>query len=393
MERLESKAELNIAPERIKGPERLSIDGISVVFPNSPERPSQPQEVFNDSYNDDIEDEEDSLENSEERAENTLDGEHNQGEDADTIDLNYLSVDDNLSLYLKEMSQVPLLTAAEEIRLARCLERGRKAQRRLDKNGHNHAERERLKREIEQGEAARQHLIKANTRLVVSVAKRYVGYGLSFSDLIQEGNIGLMRAVEKFNHRKGCRLSTYATWWIRQAITRALAAQGRTVRVPVHMAERLRKLYAVQRGLEQELGRRPSTREIAEAMGLQPDRVRLMLRVSSEPLSLEQSVSNERDTELGDFIEDRDNLTLYEEASRQLLAEKMEEILEDLAPREAHILRLRFGLIDGHEYTLKEIGHKFGLTRERIRQIEQEALRKLRHPSRSRQLRDYLPRL
>ncbi len=375
MERLESKTELNIAPKRIKGRERLSIDGISAVFPEGEEGPSQPQEALIDLHNGDIEDEEDT------------------GEDVEAIDLDYLPADDSLSLYLREMSRVPLLTPAEEVRLAQCLERGRRASRRLDRDGHNHAEQERLKREIEQGEAARQHLIEANTRLVVSVAKRYVGYGLSFPDLIQEGNIGLMRAVEKFNPNMGNRLSTYATWWIRQAITRALAAQGRTVRVPVHMAERLRKLYAVQRGLEQQLGRRPSTGEIAEAMGLQLDRVRLLLRVSHEPLSLEQPVSNERDTELGDFIEDEDSLTLHEEASRHLLAEKMEELLEDLDPRAARILRLRFGLIDGHEYTLKELGHKFGLTRERIRQIEQEALRKLRHPSRSRQLRDYLPKL
>ncbi|MGA9350593.1 MAG: sigma-70 family RNA polymerase sigma factor [Anaerolineae bacterium] len=306
------------------------------------------------------------------------------------IDLSDIAADDTISLYLKEMARVPLLTPEQEKELAQQLESGRAARRRLARDSHDPEETERLKREIEQGEEARQHLIKANTRLVVSIAKRYLGHGVPFLDLIQEGNLGLMKAIEKFDYRRGHRLSTYATWWIRQSITRALAEQGRTIRVPVHMSDRIRKLYRVARELEQELGRQPSPEEIAEEIELEPEKVQWILRASRRPISLERPVGEEEDNELRDFIEDEKVLAPSEAAYQHLLAETMDEVLHTLSPREARILRLRFGIQDGHSYTLEEVGQKFGLTRERIRQIESEALRKLRHPRRSRQLRTYL---
>lgn len=306
------------------------------------------------------------------------------------IDLSDIAADDTISLYLKEMARVPLLTPEQERELAQQLESGRTARRRLARDGHDPEETERLKRAIEQGEEARQHLIKANTRLVVSIAKRYLGHGVPFLDLIQEGNLGLMKAIEKFDYRRGHRLSTYATWWIRQSITRALAEQGRTIRVPVHMSDRIRKLYRVARELEQELGRQPSPEEIAEEIELEPEKVQWILRASRRPISLERPVGEEDDNELRDFIEDEKVLAPSEAAYQHLLAETMDEVLHTLSPREARILRLRFGIQDGHSYTLEEVGQKFGLTRERIRQIESEALRKLRHPRRSRQLRTYL---
>jgi RNA polymerase primary sigma factor len=282
------------------------------------------------------------------------------------------------------------LTPEQEQELAQQLEHGRAARRRLARDGHDLKEIESLKREIEQGEEARQHLIKANTRLVVSIAKRYLGHGVPFLDLIQEGNLGLMKAIEKFDYQRGHRLSTYATWWIRQSITRALAEQGRTIRVPVHMSDRIRKLYRVARELEQELGRQPSPEEIAEEIELEPEKVQWILRASRRPISLERPVGEEEDNELGDFIEDEKIVAPSEVTYQHLLAETMDEVLHTLSPREARILRLRFGIQDGHSYTLEEVGQKFGLTRERIRQIESEALRKLRHPRRSRQLRTYL---
>ena len=306
------------------------------------------------------------------------------------LDLSDITADDTISLYLKEMARVPLLTPEEEMELAQRLEHGRAVRRCLARDGNDPEETERLKRGIERGEEARQHLIKANTRLVVSIAKRYLGHGVPFLDLIQEGNLGLMKAIEKFDYRRGHRLSTYATWWIRQSITRALAEQGRTIRVPVHMSDRIRKLYRIARELEQELGRRPSLEEIAEEVELEPDKVQWVLRASRRPISLERPVGEDEDNELGDFIEDEKVLAPSEAAYQHLLAETMEEVLNTLSPREARILRLRFGLQDGHSYTLEEVGQKFDLTRERIRQIEGEALRKLRHPRRSRQLRNYL---
>jgi RNA polymerase primary sigma factor len=305
-------------------------------------------------------------------------------------DLSGIASDDTIGLYLREMARVPLLRTEEEIRLAKALEAGRGAQRTLDNDGSDPVRRQELQRQIEEGLAAREHLIKANTRLVVSIAKKYMGRGVPFLDLIQEGNLGLMKAVEKFDYTRGYRFSTYATWWIRQTITRAIADQGRTIRVPVHMSDRIRRLYNIARELEQENGRRPTPEEIADVLDMEPRKVQWMLRVSWRPLSLEQPVGEEEDSELGSFIEDDSSPTPTQMAYRYLLGEKIEEMLGTLNPREARILRLRFGLNNGRMHTLEEVGRKFGLTRERIRQIEGRALRRLRHPCRSRQLRDYL---
>jgi len=311
----------------------------------------------------------------------------------DAVDLGGIEADDTISLYFKEMAHEPLLTYEEEVRLAKELEQGRKAERELTRDRHRPAERCLLLQEMEIGEAARRQLIRANTRLVVSIAKKYRGHGVSFLDLIQEGNLGLMKAVEKFDYRRGNRFSTYATWWIRQSITRALPAQGRTIRIPIQMSARIRGLYKTSQLMEQELGRRPTPEEIAEEMELEPRKVRLMLQASYQPLSLEKPVGEEEDSELGDFIEDELIDSPAEAVGQGLLAERLEQVLDTLTPREARILRLRFGLQDGHSYTLKEVGEKFGLTRERIRQIQNEALRRLRHPRRSRLLRDYLSEL
>ena len=313
-------------------------------------------------------------------------------DDDNAFDLSGISSDDTVGLYLKEMAQVPLLTTEEEVELARRLEEGYRAAEKLEKaNGNLSAEqREQLRLIVSDGLAAREHLIKANTRLVVSIAKKYIGRGVPFLDLIQEGNLGLMKAVEKFDFRRGFRFSTYATWWIRQTITRAIADQGRTIRVPVHMSDRIRRLYKAARQLEQTNGRKPTPEEIADVLDLEPRKVQWMLRVSWQPLSLEHPVGEEEDSELGSFIEDDTTPTPTESVQDHLLREKVEELLSTLTPREARILRLRFGLQNGRSYTLEEVGQKFGLTRERIRQIEGKALRRLRHPRRSRQLRDYL---
>jgi len=305
--------------------------------------------------------------------------------------LSEIASDDTISLYLKEMARVPLLTAEQEITLARQFEEGRNARRRLAQPIRmSEDDKDRLCVVIERGENSRAHLIRANTRLVVSIAKRYLGQGVPFLDLIQEGNLGLIKAVEKFDYRRGHRFSTYATWWIRQAITRALADQGRVIRLPVHLSDRIRKVYQIAQQLEQDWGRQPTPEEIAEELALPPQKVQWMLKVSQRPLSLEKPVGEEEDSELGSFIPDDDAPTPSDSAYQNLLQEKLNAILTTLTPREARILRLRFGLHDGRSYTLEEVGQKFGLTRERIRQIEHEALDRLRHPSRSRQLRDYL---
>jgi len=315
-------------------------------------------------------------------------------EDEDkTFDLSGVSSDDTVGLYLKEMARVPLLTTREEVDLARRLESGNLAFEKLARmNGNaSAAEHRALEETIEDGRLAREHLIKANTRLVVSIAKKYMSQGVPFLDLIQEGNLGLMKAVEKFDYHRGYRFSTYATWWIRQTITRAIADQGRTIRVPVHMSDRIRRLYKTARQLEQTNGRKPTPEEIASVLGLEPRKVQWMLKVSWQPLSLEHPVGEEEDSELGSFIEDDSSPTPPQSVYDNLLREKVEEVLATLTPREARILRLRFGLQNGRSYTLEEVGQKFGLTRERIRQIEGKALRRLRHPRRSRQLKDYLP--
>ena len=298
--------------------------------------------------------------------------------------------DDTVGLYLKEMARVPLLSNKEEVALAKALKRGREASRQLTRAHPNSQRRHKLENVIDQGRLAREHLIKANTRLVVSIAKKYIGRGVPFLDLIQEGNLGLMKAVEKYDYMRGFRFSTYATWWIRQTITRAIADQGRTIRVPVHMSDRIRRLYKAARQLEQENGRKPTAEEIAQELHLEPRKVQWMLKVSWRPLSLELPVGEDEDTELGAFIEDETTPTPTQTVQQHILREKVEEVLGTLSPREARILRMRYGLDNGRAYTLEEVGRKFGLTRERIRQIQGRALRRLRHPRRSRVLRDYL---
>jgi len=299
---------------------------------------------------------------------------------------------DTVGLYLKEMSRVPLLNTEQEVMLARCIERGVRADRRLHKLNGSTPKQEKilLQQAIQDGLDARNHLIQANTRLVVSIAKKYLGRGVPFLDLIQEGNLGLMKAVKKYDYRRGFRFSTYATWWIRQTITRSIADQGRTIRVPVHMIDRIRQMYKAARSLEQSLGRPPKVEELAECMDMAIDKVQWMLQVSWLPLSLESPVGDEEDAELGMFVEDEHTPTPTSATAQKMLAEKLDEILATLTPREARILRLRFGLENGKQYTLEEVGEKFGLTRERIRQIEGKALRRLRHPLRARQLREYL---
>ncbi len=307
------------------------------------------------------------------------------------LDLSAIDVDDSISLYLKEIGRIPLLTAEQEVELAKRMEAGRNARRRISKDGKlSPEELEHLRRLVQDGKAAQEHLIKANSRLVVSVAKKYVGRGVPFLDLIQEGNIGLIRAVKKFDYRRGYKFSTYATWWIRQAVTRAIADQGRTIRVPVHMYEQINRLARVSRQLVQELGRDPTVEEIAEELGVGPKKVERIIKVSQRPLSLEMPVGEEDDSFLGDFIEDSDAPSPTDQASQQLLREQIDNIFASLTPREVRILQLRFGLVDGYSYTLEEVGKKFGVTRERIRQIEAQALGRLRHPSRSRKLRDFL---
>jgi RNA polymerase primary sigma factor len=300
-----------------------------------------------------------------------------------------LSIGDTVGLYLKEMSRVPLLNTEEEIALAKRMEAAGTAERKLTKTP-DHAKADQWRAAITDGDDAREHLIKANTRLVVSIAKKYMTRGVPFLDLIQEGNLGLMKAVEKFDYRRGFRFSTYATWWIRQTITRAIADQSRTIRVPVHMSDRIRRLYRVARDLEQEYGRKPTTEEIAQELKIEPRKIQWMLKVSWQPLSLEHPVGEDEDSELGNFIENDLSPTPGQAVQDNLLKEKIEAVLATLSPREARILRLRFGLQNGRAYTLEEVGQKFGLTRERIRQIEGRALRRLRHPRRARQLRDYL---
>jgi RNA polymerase primary sigma factor len=311
---------------------------------------------------------------------------------APLFDLSNVPIDDSVGLYFREMGQQQLLTAEEEVHLAMEIEAGREAMINLNEVELSITldEQDELFNIKEIGEAARAHLIRANTRLVVSIAKKYRGRGLQFLDLIQEGNVGLMKAVEKYDYRRGNRFSTYATWWIRQAVTRALANHGRTIRIPAHLGGRISKLYQIAQELEQEYGRQPTAEEIAKHMELPADRVRWMLRTSRQPVHLERPVGDESDAELGDFIEDVEAPPPAEAVAQQMLTEELGDILNQLTPREARILRLRYGLQDGESRTLKEVGEMFGLSRERIRQLEKEALRKLRHPNFAGHLRQYL---
>ena len=325
--------------------------------------------------------------------------------DVENIDLSVpegVSIEDPVRMYLKEIGKVPLLSAEEEIELAQKMEAGVVAAEKInilkgrmeeasdEEKEELKAEIKDLQKEVDLGSDAKKRLAEANLRLVVSIAKRYVGRGMLFLDLIQEGNLGLIKAVEKFDYRKGYKFSTYATWWIRQAITRAIADQARTIRIPVHMVETINKLIRVSRQLLQELGREPSPEEIAEEMNMPVERVREILKISQEPVSLETPIGEEEDSHLGDFIRDENVPVPADAAAFTLLKEQLEEVLGTLTEREQKVLTLRFGLEDGRARTLEEVGKEFNVTRERIRQIEAKALRKLRHPSRSRKLKDYL---
>jgi len=320
-----------------------------------------------------------------------MDGEFLQ--DPEIVDIGMVAADDPVGLYFRQMAQEPLLSSQEEVELAKRIERGRKAYERLLR-GDIHDKGERWMRHMHQlvrdGQQAREHLGRANTRLVVSIAKRYMSQGLPFPDLIQEGNVGLMRAVDKYDYKRGNRFSTYATWWIRQAITRALAQKTRTIRIPLHMTERIRQMYRVAQQIEQNLGHRPTPDEIAEEMSIPAESVRAMMDASQHAVALERPVGEDGDSEFGDFLEDKETPSPVDTATQHLLQETIEEVLSELTPRQSHILRLRFGLGGGEPHTLEEIANKFGLSRERIRQLEKEALRRLRNPRLAHSLRDYL---
>jgi len=361
--------------EKGKKLKTLTYEEVNAVFDNSPEdvSPERIDDLFEDLAGMGIEivDEQKSA-----RAE---DGDEPGEVQDDNALSGGLSLDDPVRMYLKEIGRVPLLSMEDERRLAQAIEAGEHEQRAEKPD----------QRVLWQGEEAKRKLTEANLRLVVSIAKKYVGRGMLFLDLIQEGNLGLIRAVEKFDYRKGYKFSTYATWWIRQAITRALADQARTIRIPVHMVETINRLIKVSRQLLQEKGREPTVEEIAAEMGLTTEKVREVMKISQEPISLETPIGEEEDSHLGDFIPDDEAVAPAEAASVMLLKEKMQDVLKNLTDRERKVLVLRFGLEDGHQRTLEEVGQEFGVTRERIRQIEAKALRKLRHPSRGKALKDY----
>jgi len=370
----------------------VTIDDILRFFPDAEQDVDQLEEAFNALLNagiqyteeapsDDVDDDLDLSDIDEEDDENAI---------GLSDDLSNIDTDDTIGLYLKEVSRVPLLTADEEVELAQRIEKGRISREELARVNVSPERRLELRQNIEDSWAARDHLITANSRLVISVAKKYMGRGVPFLDLIQEGNIGLIRATKKFDYRRGHKFSTYATWWIRQAVTRAIADQGRTIRVPVHMGDQINKLLRYQHQLTQKLGRDPSVEELAAELDVPIKKVENMIQVARRPLSLETPTDDEEDSVLGDFIEDDDAPAPADSATYNLLKEHLQLILNDLPPREVRILQLRYGLLDGQAYTLEEVGNKMGVTRERVRQIEAQALSRLRHPSVQKILRDYL---
>ncbi|NMC85385.1 MAG: RNA polymerase sigma factor [Anaerolineaceae bacterium] len=371
----------------------VTIDDILHFFPEAEQDVEQLEETFaalmsaGIAY---VEDEAIHDEPTEEELSSAEDEESLEAHSTSIDDLENIDTDDTIGLYLKEVSRVPLLTAEEEVELAQRIERGRMAREELARGNVSIRRRQELRKLIEDGWAAREHLITANSRLVISVAKKYMGRGVPFLDLIQEGNIGLIRATKKFDYRRGHKFSTYATWWIRQAVTRAIADQGRTIRVPVHMGDQINKLLRIQHQLTQRLGREPTVDELAVSLDVPPKKVENMIQVARRPLSLETPTDDEEDSVLGDFIEDDEAPPPDESATYNLLREHLEEVLNGLPPREVRILQLRYGLLDGQAYTLEEVGRKMGVTRERVRQIEAQALSRLRHPSIRRKLRDYL---
>jgi len=367
----------------------VTIDDILTLFPDAERDIDQLEEAYTAllaagvTYLDDVAEAEEAGE-----AEATEDD--GAREELDDDQIASVDADDTVGLYLKEVGRVPLLTASEEVSLAKRIERGRKAREELARGPVSPGRRRELQVGVEDGWAAREHLITANSRLVISVAKKYMGRGVPFLDLIQEGNIGLIRAAKKFDYRRGHKFSTYATWWIRQAVTRAIADQGRTIRVPVHMGDQINKLLRVSHQLTQRLGRDPSTEELAEALEVPPKKVENMIQVARRPLSLETPTDEEEDSVLGDFIQDEESPAPTEIVTYNLLREHLQEVLNTLPPREVRILQLRYGLLDGQSYTLEEVGRKMGVTRERVRQIEAQALSRLRHPTHRRRLVDYL---
>jgi RNA polymerase primary sigma factor len=367
----------------------ITIDDILSIFPNAEREIDQLEEAYaallasNIPYVDDVADAEDRA------VESQIDEDLASAQEEENH-LSTIDADDTVGLYLKEVGRVPLLNAEEEVSLAKRIERGRLAREELARVSVNENRKKELRLSIEDGWAAREHLITANSRLVISVAKKYMGRGVPFLDLIQEGNIGLIRAAKKFDYRRGHKFSTYATWWIRQAVTRAIADQGRTIRVPVHMGDQINKLLRVSHQLTQKLGRNPTTEEMADLLGVPPKKVENMIQVARRPLSLETPTDEEEDSILADFIQDEDSPAPVEAVTQNLLQEHLKEVLNSLPPREVRILQLRYGLLDGQSYTLEEVGRKMGVTRERVRQIEAQALSRLRHPGHRRKLVDYL---
>jgi RNA polymerase primary sigma factor len=366
----------------------VTIDDILAFFPDAERDIDQLEETYaallaaRVNYLDEV------AETEEGPEEDLIEDERPDGEAQD--DLSHVDADDTVGLYLKEVGRVPLLTAEQEVSLAKRIERGKRAREAMAAGPTTVRRRLELRTTVEDGWAAREHLITANSRLVISVAKKYMGRGVPFLDLIQEGNIGLIRAAKKFDYRRGHKFSTYATWWIRQAVTRAIADQGRTIRVPVHMGDQINKLLRVSHQLTQRLGRDPSIDELADSLEVTPKKVENMIQVARRPLSLETPTDEEEDSVLGDFIQDEESPAPVELVTLNLLREHLQEVLNMLPPREVRILQLRYGLLDGQSYTLEEVGRKMGVTRERVRQIEAQALSRLRHPSHRRRLADYL---
>ncbi|MBN2501769.1 MAG: sigma-70 family RNA polymerase sigma factor [Anaerolineales bacterium] len=373
----------------------VTIDDILTFFPEAERDVDQLEEAFaallsaGIPYVDDDTNLQPSDAELDEEEDETAEDEKDTAEEDDNYLAN-IDTDDMIGLYLKEVGRVPLLTAEEEVSLAKRIERGRVSREDLAVGDLDDDGRVQLRDYIEDGWAAREHLITANSRLVISVAKKYMGRGVPFQDLIQEGNIGLIRAAKKFDYRRGHKFSTYATWWIRQAVTRAIADQGRTIRVPVHMGDQINKLLRVQHQLTQKLGRDPSVEELAGELDVPIKKVENMIQVARRPLSLETPTDDEEDSVLGDFIQDREAPAPDDSATYNLLREHLDEVLSSLPPREVRILQLRYGLLDGQAYTLEEVGRKMGVTRERVRQIEAQALSRLRHPGIRRKLREYL---
>ncbi len=389
-----------IAVEELSGEEQLlnigrdksyvTYDDILAAFPDAEKNLEQMEEVFAALSDAGIQ-----VVASEDEAADQMayDDDEDEDEYADHTNENLLEAieaDDTVGLYLKEIGRVPLLTAPQEVDLAQRMERGREARESLAPDKTPPKDIDRAEQLIEDGWAAREHLITANSRLVISVAKKYMGRGVPFLDLIQEGNIGLIRAAKKFDWRRGHKFSTYATWWIRQAVTRAIADQGRTIRVPVHMGDQINRLLRASHQLTQELGRDPTVAELAEALNVTVRKAEQMIQVARRPISLETPTDDEEESVLGDFIPDDDSPAPAEVVTSQMLREQLSDILSTLPPREVRILQLRYGLLDGETYTLEEVGKKLGVTRERVRQIEAQALSRLRHPAHARKLRDFL---